>query len=69
MRSLLDKLLCSVESAQCFPLADMRSLLGPMSDHTPLVWAGIEGIGRSAYFKMDRSWLREVVFKEEVEKP
>ena len=68
MRSRPDRFLCLVELAEQFTLADVRSLLRPLSDHTTLVWAGNEGIGKPTYFKMDRSWLREVGFKEEVEK-
>ena len=57
MRTRLDRFLRSVELAKRFPLADVKSLSQPLSDHTPLVWTGNEGIGRSTYFKMDRSWL------------
>ena len=64
MRSRLDKFLGLVELAEHFPLTDVRSLPWPLSDHTPLVWTDNEGFGRSTYFKLDRSWLREVGFKE-----
>ena len=63
MRSRLDRFICSVKLAKHFPLADVRSLPQLVSDHTPLVWTGNED-ARSTYFKMDRSWLREVDFKE-----
>ena len=68
MRSWLDRFLCSVDLTKHFPLADVRSLMRPLSDHTPLVWAGNEGIGKPTYLKMDKSWFREVRLKEKVDK-
>ena len=59
-QSQLDRFLCLVELAEHFPLA----LLRPLPDHTPLVWAGYEEHDKFKYFKLDRSWLREVGFKE-----
>ena len=55
IRSRLDKFLCLVELAEHFPLADVRSLPRPLSNHTPLVWVGNKGIRKPTYFKMDRS--------------
>ena len=51
-----------------FSLADVRALPRPPSDHTPIVWETNEGWRRSTYFKVDKSWLREVGLKEEVER-
>ena len=64
----LASFLCSVKLTECFPLADVRSLLRPLSNCTPLVWAGNEGHGGSMYFKLNRTWLREVDFKEVIKK-
>ena len=68
IRSQLDRFLCSVELAEGYPLADVRSRPRPLWNHTPLVWAKNEGIRKPTYFKMDRSWLWKVGFKEEMEK-
>ena len=46
----------------------MRSFARPLSDHTPLVWARNVGHGKFMYCKLDSSWLRDVHFKEDVEK-
>ena len=35
MLSWLDRFICSVELAKCFHLADLRSLIRPLSSHTP----------------------------------
>ena len=62
----MDMFRCLVELIEHFPLAEARSPSRPLLYHIPLVWAGNEGIGWSTYFKMDKSWLQEVEFKEEV---
>ena len=49
-----------------FPGADVRVLPRPLSDHSPIIWQTNEGHGRNTYFKMDRSWLQEGGFKDEV---
>ena len=65
-KSRLDRFLCSVELLERFPQADVRALPRPISDHSPIIWQTHEGHGRTTYFKMDKSWLRERGFKEEV---
>ena len=64
----LDRFLCLIELVEHFPLADVHSLSRPLFDHTPIVWMANEGQRQSTYFKVDRSWVREVCFKEEVER-
>ena len=68
MPSRLDRFLSSTELVELFPLADVRLLPRPLSDHTPIVWASNEGHRLSTYLKIDKSWLRKVGFKEEVER-
>ena len=65
-RSRLDRFLCSVELMERFPEPDVIALRRPISDHCPIVWQTHEGQGRTTYFKMDKSWLRERGFKEEI---
>ena len=65
-RSRLDRFLCSVELLEWFSGADVRALPRPISDHCPIIWQTHEGLGRTTYFKMDKSWLRERGFKEEI---
>ncbi|XP_078445744.1 uncharacterized protein LOC144714826 [Wolffia australiana] len=65
-KSRLDRFLCSVELMERFPGADVRALSRPISDHIPIMWQSHEGHGRTTYFKIDKSWLREGGFKEEV---
>ena len=65
--SQLDRFLCMTELAEKFPLADVHLLPRPLFDYTPIVWTAKEGQGRFTYFKVDKSWVREVGFKEEVE--
>ena len=65
-RSRLDRFLCSVELMERFLEADVIALPRPISDHCPIVWQTHEGQGRTTYFKMDKSWLRERGFKEEI---
>ena len=55
--SWLDRFLCSTELLAEFPLADVRALPRPLSDHTPIVWHTTEGRRKSTYFKLDRSTL------------
>ena len=55
MSSQLDRFLCSIELVEHYPLADVRSLLRPLSDHMPIIWATNEGQQRPTYFKVDRS--------------
>ena len=67
MLSQLDRFLCLIELVELYPLKDVQSLLRPLSDHMPIIWATNEGQQRPTYFKVDRSWLREAGFKEERE--
>ena len=60
MLSWLKRFLCSVELVERFPLANVRSLVRPLLDHTPLDWARNEGQRGSTSFKLERSWLGEV---------
>ena len=62
-RSRLDRFLCSVELMERFTEADVVALPRPISDHCPILWQTHEGQGRTTYFKMDKSWLRERGFK------
>ena len=66
--SCLDRFLCSTELAKQFPLADVHSLPRPLSDHTSIVWTANVGQRQFTYFNVDRSSVREVPFKEEVER-
>ena len=68
MSSLLDRFLCLMELVERYPLADVHSLPRLLSHHRPIIWATIEGQQQPTYFKVDRSWLREAGFKEEVER-
>ena len=68
MLSRLDRFVCLIETVELFLLVDVRSLSRPLSDHTLIVWTTNEGQRRSTYFKVDKSWLIEVGFKEEVER-
>ena len=65
-RSRLDRFLCSVELMERCSEADVVALPRPISDHCPIIWQTHEGQGRTTYFKMDKSWLRERGFKEEI---
>ena len=64
----LDRFICSIMLAEHFLLADVRWLSRQLFDHTPIVRTENEGQRQSSYFKVDRSWVREVSFKEEVER-
>ena len=44
----------------------MLALPRPISDHCPIIWQTQEGHGRTTYFKLDKSWLGESGFKEEI---
>ena len=68
MSSRLYRFLCLIELAEHFLLADVRLLPRPLSDHTPSVWTENEGQRRPTYFRLDKLQVREVGFKEEVER-
>ena len=68
MSSRLDRFLCLIELAEHFLLANVHLLLRPLSDHTPIVWMANESQMQSTYIKVNRSWVREVGFMEEVER-
>ena len=55
MPSRLDRFLCSIELVERYPLADVRSLLRSLLDHTPTICATNEGQQKPTYFKVDRS--------------
>ena len=61
--SRLDRFLCSIEMLERFPLAMVTSLPRPLSDHTALLWSSQVGMEKPPYFKIDRSWLRDVAVK------
>ena len=65
-RSRLDRFLCSIELMERFSEADVVALPRPISDHCPIIWQTHEGQGRTTYFKMDKSWLRERGFNAEI---
>ena len=65
-RSCLDRFLCLVELMERFSEADVLALPRPISDHCLIIWQTHEGHGRTTYLKMDKSWLRERGFKEEI---
>ena len=65
-QSWLDRFLCSIKLLDRFPLAEVTSLLRPLSDHTPISWSTQAGPSRPTYFKMDRSWLRDEGFKRDI---
>ena len=67
MPSSLDRFLCLREFAVHFPLSDVWSFLRLLSNHTPILWAANKRQRWSTYFKVDRSWLSKVEFKEAVE--
>ena len=68
MPSQQDRFLYSIELAESYPLADVQSLLRPLLNHTSIIWAKNKGQQQLTYFKVDRLWLREDGFKEEVER-
>ena len=43
MSSHLDRLLCSIELVEHYLLANVRSLLRPLSDHTQTIWGKNKG--------------------------
>jgi hypothetical protein len=53
--------------AELFPMAEVRSLEHPFSDHTPLLWVSNEGWRHGTYFKFDKAWLLEEGFRGLVE--
>ena len=61
-----DQFLCSDELLEHLPMADTHLLSGPLSDNFPIIWQSHEGSNWPTHIKMDRSWLREEVFKEVV---
>ena len=65
-RSRLDRFLCSVELLERFLEAIVLALPRPISDHCPIIWQTQEGHGCTTYFKLDKSWLGESGFKEEI---
>ena len=65
-QSWVDQFLCSIEFLDCLPLAEVTSLPRPLSDQTPILWSMQVGPGQPTYFKMDRSWLQDGVFKRDI---
>ena len=65
-QSRLDRFLCSIELLTSFPLAEVTSLMRPLSDHMPILWTSHAGPRQSTYFKMDRSWLQDGDFKRDI---
>ena len=63
----INRFLYSLKLCDIYALAEVTSLLRPLSDHMPLLWASQMGATRLSYFKMDRSWFRQDGFKENVE--
>ena len=65
-QSRINRFLYSPELSDIYALAEVTSLPRPLSDHTPLLWTSQVGSAQSTYFKMDRSWFRQVGFKEDL---
>ena len=66
-QSRLDRYLCLIEMLERFPLVMVTSLPCPLSDHTPLLWSSQVGMEKPPYFKLDRSWLRDIAVKASIE--
>lgn len=64
--SRLDRFIASAELLEEFPLATVRALPRPCSDHTPIVWQAGESDYKASYLKFDRSWLKEPGFRDDV---
>jgi hypothetical protein len=63
--SRIDRIFCTTEFEEKFPLAHARALPRVGSDHTPIVWdSGCGQIPKKSGFKFEKWWLSRPDFKD-----
>jgi hypothetical protein len=67
--SRIDRIFCTTEFEEKFPLAHARALPGVGSDHTPIIWeSGVGQLLKWSSFKFEKWWLTRLEFSNLVAK-
>jgi hypothetical protein len=63
--SRIDRIFCTTEFEEKFPLAHARALPRVGSDHTPIIWdSGCNQVPKKSGFKFEKWWLSRPDFKD-----